>query len=116
MKHEHHGRDAGDDDQLTRDVPEQICGFGLEDLRIARDAVHQLTGSMPLEEWQRLRVDVGEEPAAKMIRAMHSQERRRPQEKDVRDVQYAQNAKRRGQPSVQIDMMALLEDGVDRLL
>src|SRR5438067_1803806 len=115
MKHEHHARDAGDDNQLTRHVPEQICGFGLEDLRVARDSVHQLAGSMPLEEWQPLRMDVSEEPAAKMIRAMHGQERRRPQEENVRDVQYAQNAKRLGQPSVQIDMMALLEDGVDRL-
>ena len=71
MEHEHHARDAGDDEQLTGQVAEQIGRFRLEDLRIARDAVHQLACSMPLEERQGLGVNVREETATKMIRALH---------------------------------------------
>src|SRR5918999_6252486 len=60
VKHDHQAGHPDDNNQLARNIPEEMSRFRLEDLDVARDAVHQLARAMSLKEREGLRVDVTE--------------------------------------------------------
>src|SRR5918992_262074 len=116
VEHHHQADNADDNDELAGDVSHELAGLGLEDLRVARDAMRQLASAMPLEEWQRLGVDVGEETSPEVVGAVQHRVGGQPQQKDVGQVERGQNAERHREPRVQIDARILAEHRVDRVL
>ena len=66
----HHRQDAADRQNFERQITKQFDGVVLKDRHITGDAVHELAGSVPLEEGQGLAMDVGVETASQVVRSL----------------------------------------------